>query len=216
MNRLFFSFVVVVFLFCSSLAFAQYEDEPYLEGYVGGNYSLPTGTLKNDMIPDSLNAKGGFGGEIGIGYYWQSNVIIGLYFSGRNMAAEDLDLNHRMYDLGLYGKYLFKDITESSLSPYLKINVGMNFSKLATKVESEGGGVAFRELSFDPALQGGVALGIHKKTNSRGGIYLEVGYQMDMMDGVKGEFRGTDYEFADNNGFIMFKLGVLFNIGRKE
>lgn len=177
---------------------------------------MPTGTLKNDMNPDSLNAKGSFGGEIGLGYYWKPNVIIGLYFCGRNMTTEELDLRHRAYDVGLYGKYLFKDISETSLSPYVKVNAGMNISKLATKVEAEGGGVAFRELSFDPTFQGGVALGVHKKTNSNGGLYFEVGYQMDMMDGVTGEFRGTDYEFTDNNGFLMIKLGVLFNIGRRE
>lgn len=216
MNRLFFSFVVVVFLFCSSVAFAQYEEEPYLEGYVGGNFTLPTGTLKNDMIPDSLNAKGGFGGEIGVGYYWQNNILIGLYFSGRNMKTEELDLNHRAYNVGLYGKYLFKDMTEATFSPYVKINVGANFSKLATKVEAEGGGVAFRELSYDPTFQGGIALGIQKKNNSYGGVYAEVAYQMDMMNGIKGEFRGANYEFPDNNGYLLFKLGILFNIGRRE
>jgi len=101
------------------------------------------------------------------------------------------------------------------LAPYVKVNAGLNFSKLATKVATEGGGIVFRELSFDPTFQGGIALGLHKKTNESGALYLEVGYQMDLMDGVTGEFKGVDYEFKDNNGFLLIKFGVLFNIGPK-
>ncbi len=215
MNRLIFSTVVVVLLFCSSFAFAQYEDDPFVEGFVGANFTLPTGTLKNDMDPDSLNAGNGFGGEIGFGYYLKSNTIVGLYFSGRNMSAENIDLKHRIYNVGIYTKRVLGDLTEKSLAPYVKVNAGLSFSKLATKVNSEGGGIVFRELSYDPTFQAGIALGIHKKTNEFGALYFEVGYQMDLMDGVVGDFKGVDYEFKDNNGFLLIKLGVLFNIGPK-
>ena len=216
MNRLVISVLVVSCLVCSSLAFAQYEDDPFIEGFVGGNFTMPTGTLKNDMVPDSLNAKGSIGGELGFGYYFKTNFVAGAYFSIGNMSTEELGRHHRSYNFGLYGKFLFLDLGEKSFSPYLKANAGMNISKLATKVEGEGGAVVFRELSYDPAPQVGIALGIHKKTNQFGGVYFEVGYQMDLVDGVKGKFKGKSYEFVDNNAFLMFRLGILFNIGRKE
>ncbi|MCK5126462.1 MAG: hypothetical protein KAR42_09420 [candidate division Zixibacteria bacterium] len=216
MNRLILSVMVVSLIFCSSLAFAQYEDDPYVEGFVAGNFTMPTGTLKNDMVPDSLNAKGSVGGVVGFGYYLKPKLVTGLYFGIRNMSTEEMGLHHRGYDFGLYGKYMFFDLTEKSFTPYLKLNAGVNFSKMATRVVGENGAVVFRELSYDPTMQGGLALGFHKKTNEFGAMFLEVGYHMDMMDGVKGEFKGKEYEFTENNGFMVVRLGILFNIGPKE
>lgn len=215
MKRVIQSVVILSVLLCSSLAFAQYEDEPYIEGYVGANYTLPMGYLKNDLIPDSLNAKAGIGLDLGAGYHVKNNLVVGLYFNLRNMATEGLDLNHRVYEAGTYGKYFFSDLSESSFSPYLKVMAGLNFSKLVTVVQDESG-PSFRELSLSPTLGTGAALGIHYKTNEYGAIFLEAGLNYDFTDKVSGEFKGIDYEWGDNNQYLSIKAGVLFGIGRKE
>lgn len=210
------SLVLLALLLVSSLAQAQYdEDEPYLEVFVAGNYTLPTGFIKNDMVPDSLNAEGGIGIDVGIGYYYKPKLILGLYFNNRNMGVEGLDLKHRVFELGLFAKYTVFDLTQSSLSPYLRLGGGLNFSKLATKVTDDGNPV-YRELSYDPTFAAEAALGFHLKTNSRGGIFLEAAYHMDLMSDVAGKFEGTDYNWGDNNNFMIIRAGVLFNIGPKE
>ncbi len=215
MKRVIQSVVILTVLLCSSLAFAQYEDESYIEGYVGANYTLPMGYLKNDLIPDSLNAEAGVGFDIGAGYYVKSNMVVGLYFNLRNLTAQELDLNHRVYEFGTYGKYYFFDLSEGSFSPYLKVTAGLNFSKLVTIVEGETG-PAFRELSLDPTIGTGAALGIYYKTNEYGSLFLEAAYNYDFTDGVAGEFKGIDYEWKENNQYLMLKVGVQFNIGPKE
>ncbi|MFH1701437.1 MAG: hypothetical protein ABIE07_12735 [Candidatus Zixiibacteriota bacterium] len=215
MNRKIFFAAVVSFFIFSSLVLAQYEDEPYVEGFVGGNYISPSGYIKNDLEPDSLNATGGIGFNIGAGYYFKSNLVMGLYFGVNNMGAQDIVLNHRVFDFGLYAKYFVRDITESSLSPYVKVSGGLVFSKLITKVTSNGS-VAFRELSYSPAFGTEIALGLHWKTNELGAVYFEGGYKIDMMNGVTGEFKGVDYPWSDNNNFLIFRAGVTVNIGPKE
>ncbi|MEE9442960.1 MAG: hypothetical protein V3V99_09865 [candidate division Zixibacteria bacterium] len=215
MNRKIFFAVVMSFFVFSSMVLAQYEDEPYVEGFVGGNFTSPSGYMKNDLVPDSLNATGGLGFIIGGGYYFRSNLILGLYFSMNNMGANDIDLNHRVFDFGIYTKYFIKDLSESSFSPYVKVSGGLAFSKLITKVTSNGG-VTFRELSYSPALGVDVALGLHWKTNEYGALYFEGGYKTDLMDGVTGEFKGVDYPWLDNNNFLIIRAGVIFNIGPKE
>jgi hypothetical protein len=215
MNRkIFFSVVMSLFVF-SSMAFAQYDEEPFIEGFVGGNFTMPSGYMKNDLVPDSLNATGGIGFNVGGGYYFKPNLIVGLYVGANNMGAEDIDLNHRVFEFGLYTKYFVKDLSESSFSPYIKVSGGLAFSKLITKVTSDGN-VSFRELSYSPALGVDVALGLHIKTNETGGVYLEGGYKTDLMNGITGEFKGVDYEWGDNNNFLIIRAGILFNIGPKE
>ncbi|MCP4570593.1 MAG: outer membrane beta-barrel protein [FCB group bacterium] len=209
------SLVLLALLLVSSLAQAQYEEDPYIEVFVAGNYTLPTGFIKNDMVPDSLNAKAGIGLDVGIGYYYKPKLILGLYFNNRNMGVEGFDLKHRVFELGLFAKYTVSDLAQSSLSPYLRLGGGLNFSKLATKVTDDGNPV-YRELSYDPAFAAEAALGLHIKTNSRGAVFLEAAYHMDMLSDVAGQFEGTDYKWGDNNNFMMFRVGVLFNISPKE
>ena len=62
-------------LFLASLAAAQYEAEPYIEGFTGVSYSLPTGFIKNDMTPGTLKATNGFGLELGAGYFIKPRVV---------------------------------------------------------------------------------------------------------------------------------------------
>lgn len=199
----------------SSLAMAQYEDDPYIEGFIGGNISLPSGYIKSDLSPDSLNATSGLGLNLGFGYYVNSQTIAGLYFSARNMGTDGLDMNHRIFEVGAYGKYLFMDLTETSFSPYLKLSAGAVFSKLATKV-SDDNSTVLRELTYSPALGIDLALGIHYKTNSFGAMYFELGYRYDLMKDVVGEYENDEYPWGGNNQFLMARLGVLFNIGPKE
>lgn len=215
MRRVIQSVIIVSLLLLSSLAYAQYEEDPYIEGYVGGNFSMPMGHLKNDVVPDSLNATNGFGLDIGIGYYLKPNLITGLYFNVRNMGADEIDLNHRMFEFGAYGKYLIGDFAEKNLVPYFRLSAGLNFSKLATKVEGESGPI-FRELSYDPTLGTELALGAHYKTNDFGGIFAEAAFHFDMTDGATGEYKGINYEWGGNDMFVMFRLGILFNVGPKE
>jgi hypothetical protein len=207
--------VILSVIVCFSPAFAQYEEEAYIEGYVGGNFTLPMGYMKNDLIPDSINATGGIGLDVGAGYYFNSNMIIGLYYNLRNMGTENIDLNHRVYEVGAYGKYLFSDISEVNLSPYAKFSAGLNFSKLVTRIESESG-PQYRELSYAPTMAAGLAIGVHYKTNEYGAIYFEGAFNFDFTDGVKGDHKGVDYSWEDNNTYLVFKVGVLFNIGPRE
>jgi len=217
MKRMIQSVVLITVLLCFSTAFGQYyeEAESFVEGYIGGNLTMPTGYLANDLDPDSLNATMSVGFEGGAGYFVKDNLIVGLYFSLNNMGTEDLDLNHRIYELGAYGKYLFRDLTEVSFSPYARATAGLNFSKLVTKVESDGQPL-FRELSLDPTFGFGLALGIHYKTNDFGGLFLEAGYNYDFTNDVVGDFKGVDYPWGDNNQYLAIMAGVLFNIGPKE
>ena len=204
---------------CSSLAFGQYEmeAEPFIEGFVGPNVTLPTGYLANDlMVPGAdLNAKARIGIDAGAGYFFTNSVIAGLYFSARNMSTESLDRHHRIFEFGVYGKFLFADITEKSWSPYVRAMVGLNFSKLATRVTDDTL-IVYRELSYDPALGTGIALGGYIKFNQHGGIFVEGAYHYDFMDGVIGEFKSVNYRWGDNNQYVTVVAGVIFNIGPKE
>lgn len=203
----------------SSLAYGQYEDVSglYIEGFVGPNVTIPIGYIGNDMTYDtlSLNAEPGIGLDIGAGYFLKNTLVAGVYFNIRNMGVEDLDLHHRVYEFGIYGKFLFFDIEETSWSPYVRLNAGLNFSKMVTKVERDGI-PAYRELSHDPTLGTGISLGIFKKTNSYGGVYLETTFNFDLTDGLAGDFKGVEYEWGDNNQYVVVKAGVVFNIGPAE
>ncbi len=214
-KRLIQSMIIASLFLLSSLAYAQYEEEPFIEGFAGGNLTLPTGHIKNDLDPDSLNAKAGLGFDIGAGYYLSNKLIAGVYFNVRNMGVKDLPLKHRVFEFGAYGKYLFRDLSEVSLSPYLKFSAGLNFSKLATRVFDDSQ-LVYRELSYSSTLGTEANVGLHWKTNSYGGVYVEVAYRFDFMNDVAGEFESIDYVWGDNNNFILFKAGVLFNIGPKE
>lgn len=216
MKRTIQTVVIVSLLVCSSLTLAQYEEEPYIEGFVGGNLSLPMGYISNDLIPDSLNATPGFGLDAGIGYYLKPRYILGLYFDVRNMATDGMGLHHRAFEFGVYGKFLFSNLTEATLSPYVRLSAGVNFSKLAAKVAGEGGVPVYRELSHDPAPGAELSVGLHKKTNERGAIFIEAAFHIDMMNGTAAEYRGVDYEWGDNNQFVIIRAGILFNIGPKE
>ena len=215
MKRVIQSLVLVAMLIAATAVQAQYEDESFIEAYIGGNYTIPNGYIKNDLVPDSLNAKGGLGLDVSVGYYMKPKLILGVYFNNRNLGVEGLNLNHRSFELGLYGKYLFMDMTEARVSPYLKLSGGINFSNLATVVFDDGIS-KFRELSYDPTLGTEGAIGLHLKTNSYGGLFFEAGYHMDFTDDIIGSYEGTDYTWGGNNNYLIFRAGVLFNIGPKD
>ena len=208
--------VAVIGLICcfSSLAYAQYEAEAFIEGFIGGNFTLPTGTIKNDLIPKDLNATTGVGLDLGAGYFFKPQIVGGVYFNARSMGTEGEELHHRVFEVGAYGKYFLSDVSATSFSPYGKLLAGLSFSKLATKVNDHDTPV-LRELSYKPTLGVEGAVGIHYRTNSAGGLYAEVGYHLDFMDGVKGTFQGIDYSWKASNKYIILKAGVQFNIGRK-
>jgi hypothetical protein len=215
MKRIIQAVTIGSLLFLASLAAAQYEAEPYMEGFVGGNFSLPSGFIKNDITPGTLKATNGVGLELGGGYFFKPQIVAGLSFNSRNMGTDGGDLNHRVFEFDLYGKYLFFDLAAKSFSPYAKLSAGLAFSKLATKV-SDNGQPVLRELSYKPALGTEVGFGIHYRTNSYGAIYAEAAYHVDFMDGVKGKFQSVEYPWNDNNKYIVLKAGILFNVGRRE
>jgi len=212
MKRAFQSVILASLLICASMASAQYEAEPFVEGFVGPNFTLPMGYVKNDLTPDSLKATSGIGLDIGAGYYFKPTLVGGLYFNVRNMGTEELELKHRVFEFGAYGKYLFNDLMEASWSPYLRLTAGLNFSKMVTKVEGEIGPI-FRELSHKPTLGTGISAGLQKKTNELGAVYFEATFNFDMMDGVAGQYKGVDYKWGGNNQYLVFKAGVVINIG---
>lgn len=215
MRRAFQSILIGSLLLLSSLASAQYEAEPFIEGFVGGNYSLPTAYVKNDLVPATLNATGGIGLDLGIGYHFRPNIVGGVYFNNRNLGTDGAELNHRAFEFGAYGKYVLATFAEGNVLPYVKASAGIVFDKMATKVY-DNGMPKLRELSYKPALGAELALGLHYRTNSYGGVYAEVAYHGDMMDGVKGVYESTNYLWGDNNFYLMLKAGVVFNIGPKE
>ena len=207
--------VVFISLLFASTALAQYEEDPFIEGFVGANLTLPTGYIKNDLDPDSLNAESGFGFDLGAGYHFSNKLIAGLYFSAQSMSAKEFDLTHRIFEFGGFGKYFVMDLTETRISPYIKLSAGLNFGKLVSKVY-DGTQPVYRELSYMPTFGTAAAMGFQWKTNERGGIYLEAEYNYDMMKDVTGEFQDTDYAWEKNNSFIAVKAGVVFKIGRRE
>lgn len=213
--RVILTLLAVFIISMSAPTFAQYEDDPFLEGFIGPNYTLPLGHLKNDLEPEGLKATSGIGFDAGIGYYYKPSLIIGGYFRFLNMGTEDIDMSHRTYSVGMYGKFLFLDIVEGSGSPYLRMSAGINFGKFATRVDGEFT-PTFRELSYAPTPAVEIALGFHKKTAEAGAIYFEGAFGYDFTDGITGEFRSQKTEWGANNQYVIIRAGVLFNIGAKE
>ncbi len=203
--------LIILTLICSSAAVAQYEleTEPTVEAIVGVSMGIPVGHIKNDLEPSGLNATTGIGLKLGAGYYLNPKLILGLYFDNRNMDTDSLDLVHRVFNFGLYGKYMF---SESNFFPYIKGQAALNFSKMVTEVVDDGQ-PKFRELSYDQTLGLEVLLGIEYQTNSYGGIFLEAGYHFDMMSGNTGDFEGDLYEWPENNAHIVINAGVIVNLG---
>jgi len=213
------SVAIITLLLCVSPVLAQYGSEPFIEGYVGANLTVPTGNLKNNLTPDSLNAKMGYGLDLGIAYYLKPQLALGIYFNSRNMKTSNFDLYHRVFEVGASGKYLLSDLSNSSMSPYLKITAGASFSKFAQAVEIDGGTI-YREISHAPVLGLEAALGIQaklKKDNQAGGVFLEAAVHNDFVDKSEGKFLGVGYPWSHGNAlYFMLRGGVFFNIGRKE
>ena len=131
------------------------------------------------------------------------------------MDTEEIELNHRVYEIGTYGRFFLSNISDVSYSPYARISAGLNFSKLVTRVEDDAGPL-FRELSMDPTLGIGFGLGMHVKTNSYGAIYVEATYNYDFTSGIVGKFKGNEYVWGDNNQYLIIKAGIAFNIGPRD
>ena len=215
MKRVILSTLMISLVLGSSWAYAQYEDRPYVEAFVGANFAVPFGYVKNDLKPDSLNATSGIGFDAGAGYYMTTKIVTGLYYTNRNLGTNDIALHHRAYEVGAYGKFFFSDMTAVSKSPYVRLSLGMNFSKMVTKVQGETGPV-FRELSYDPTVGAGLAIGFQVKTNEFGALFIEASYNYEMSSNVVGEYKGAEYEWGGNNQYAVVKAGVVVNIGRKE
>lgn len=215
MKRVLQSVVIMSLLLGSSLAWAQYEEEPYVEGYVGINYVIPSGYIANDLDPDSINAKGGVGWDFGFGYYATSKLVVGLHFNNRNMSADKVDLNHRVIEIGAYGKYFLLNMTETSLSPYLRLTGGVSFNRLVTPILGAEG-PSYGELTYKPAGGAGLGLGLQFKTNEFGGLFVEATYNYDFTEGIKDEYRDIEYEWGGNNQYVTLKFGVVYNIGPRE
>ncbi len=215
MKRLFPILLAVILFSLSAPTFAQYEEDSFIEAFIGPNFTLPTGHLKNDLVPDSLNATSGIGFDAGVGYYYKSNLVIGGYFRFLHMGVEELDMSHRIYSAGLYGKFFFADIAEGSGSPYIRFSGGLNFDKFVTEVV-DGSILRYRELSYSPTPAVEFSLGYHLKTTDAGAIYIEAAYGYDFSDGVTGEFKSQKSIWGANNQVVVLRAGVLFNIGPKE
>jgi hypothetical protein len=215
MKRMLLSVVIMSLLLSSSLVWAQYEEEPYVEGYVGLNYVFPMGYIANDLEPDSINAKSGVGWDFGFGYYATPKLVVGLHFNNRNMSADKIDLNHRVIEIGAYGKYFMRNMTETSLSPYFRLTGGVSFNRLVTPVLGQEG-PSYRELTYEPTWGVGIGLGLQYKTNEFGGIFFEAIYNYDFTDGIEEEYRDINYTWGGNNQYVTLKLGVVYNIGPKD
>lgn len=218
-KRVIQSTAIIALLLCVSPAMAQYGSEPFIEGFVGGNLTLPTGNLKNNLSPDSLNAKLGYGFDMGGCYYIKPQVAIGLYFNSRNMKTQDFDLYHRVFEFGVYGKYLLNNLSNTQMTPYLKVSGGLSFSKFAEPI-TDGDKPVYSEISHNPVPGIEGALGLQtklKKDNTAGGIFIEAAAHYDMVDKSMGKHVGSRIPWTHGNAlYFMLRGGIYFNISHKE
>jgi len=209
----------ILLLALSISAFAQDEDDDdykwrNFELNIVGGLSLPSGSTSDWY--DSLGAQTGFNVGISSAYFLTNKLGIGAYFTYSRFGVDDAtvenDLSHQLYDAGLYFKYAFTG--ESSFEPYVRLNAGVLFPKLATWVGDDKN--QLRELSYDPALSLGLYLGILYYTSDYGGVYLEAGYHNDITDGIKGEYASEEMNFNDNTNYIEVRAGISVYFGPEE
>ncbi|HHI02946.1 MAG TPA: hypothetical protein ENL22_05450 [candidate division Zixibacteria bacterium] len=206
-------FVLAMFLIFSSVAVAQDEEDKWRNFEVSMHVGL---TMPSNIDwYDTLAAKNGmnFGGAGG--YYFSEKLCFGVYFNYTQMSPEEVssfdisDQKYKMYDIGLYGKYVFTG--ESNFEPYIKLTAGANFAKYATWVGAAKS--RLREISYDPAFSGAGYLGLSYYTSDYGAIFLEVGYHMDMLKNTAAEYDNRTYLFPDDIKYIELKAGVVVFFG---
>jgi hypothetical protein len=196
--------VLMLILALAVSAFSQDDDEKWrsFEVVAFGGLSLPSGSLSD--WNDTLGAEMGFNLGLASGYYFTEKICAGIYFDYTQFGVEDYSLNYRLYNAGVYGKYSF--VGESNFEPYVKVSAGGVWPKFATWIGPDKN--VLRELSYDPALNLGLHVGALYYTADFGGIFLELGYQMDMLKDAKGDYGGEEFKLADNVNYINIRAGV--------
>ncbi len=208
-------FVLAIFLGFSTVAIAQEEEETgnwrNFEVSMYGGLTLPS----NIDWYDTLAAENGlhFGGSGG--YYFNERICLGAYFTYSQMALPELadvdvtDMNYKMYDIGIYGKYAF--VGESNFEPYVRLSAGANFAKFATWVGPDRR--RLREVSYDPGLSAAGYLGAMYYTSDYGAIFAELGYHMDFLQYDEGTFQDITYSIPDDVKYAEVRVGVVVFFG---
>lgn len=203
-----------------------------LEISLYGGLAIPSGGITDfttgqgmplqDAGADTLFERGaetGWNIGVDIGFYFTPRLIGGFMFRYTEFGIDsDLagDHVHRLYNPSIYAKYSFEG--ESYWVPYIKGWFGLENPKFSTAVLNRGADPGeqriFRELSYDPALAFGAALGLFYYTAEYSGVFVQAGYHHALTEDVKGTYVGQDdYIFGENTGVLSINAGVKLIIG---
>ncbi len=190
-------------------AFSQDDEEKWrnFEVEVYGGLSVPSGTLSD--WNDSLGAKTGYNMGLAGAYYFTEKICAGTYFTYTQFNIKDYTLSYRLYDGGLYGKYCF--VGESNFEPYVKLTGGVVWPKFATWIGDDKN--ILRELSYDPALNFGLNIGMLYYTSDFGSIFVELGYNYDLLKDSQSDYAHDNFKLPDNANYINVRAGLTVFFG---
>jgi hypothetical protein len=193
------------------------EDRDLLEVSFYGGAFIPGGGVTE--FGDSLGAKSGWQIGLDVGYFLKPEWVIGINMTYAQLGIDTQDpantQHHRLYNPMAYVTYYFWG--ESNMVPYIKGKAGLYNAKFSTAVTSgDGSNLRYRELSYDPALAVGGAIGLFYYTSDYSGLFAEVGYQTAFTKDVKKDFGGITYTFGETTSMIDLHAGIRVFFGSDE
>lgn len=213
MEKLKLFFALFCILILALPASAQEEEEKWrnFEVSLVSGLSMPTGDLKE--WKDTLGAKTDIHFNLQGGYFFSEKLAVGMYFNFTDYDIDDdYGVGFKMYDAGLYTKYAFSN--ESYFEPFLKISGGMLWPKYPTWVTPTQ--KSLRELSYDPGFTFAAYFGLLYYTSEFGGIFLEVGYHNDFLDGSEATYHDESYTIDINASYLEINAGINVFFGPEE
>lgn len=225
------SVLIAVFVFVLGGAVHAQEEwvgRDILEISLYGGLGLPSGGITDWTTGQELDAPRARGAETGwnigidIGYYVTYRLNVGIQFKYTQFGLQSDPLltvpdehSHRLYNPNVYAKYSFEG--ESYWVPYIKAHVGLENPKFSTFVFDQNvNATKYRELSYDPALAFGGAVGLFYYTADFSGLFVEAGYHIAMTEDVEADYQDQKYRFGENLGVFSINAGVKFIIGSGE
>jgi hypothetical protein len=137
MKKIAFGMAVLILFIVTLPLHAQEEERDVVEvGFFGG-VGIPAGGLSDWKTYDrARGAKTGWDIGLEAGCFLTPRVVLGVNFVytqfSIDVAGDQTNHNHRLYNPNVYVKYLFEG--ESNLIPYLKGHVGVENPKFSTFV----------------------------------------------------------------------------------
>jgi len=207
--------LTVIFILSLAVLVHAEDEEKWrnFEVTLDAGLTIPSGSITDWY--DSLGAKSGFGIGGSGGYYFNNSVCMGIYFSYNRLGMEEpasegtWERKFQTYDFGAYAKYAL--VGETNFEPYVKFSAGMIWPKFPTWVGEDAN--RLREQSYDPGVSLAGYIGMLYYTSDYGGIFLEVGYHNDFVDGVEADYHGLIYQINDNLNYLQIKGGVTVFFG---